>query len=87
MSRLMFYALNKISMDQPNWTFVAARAFLNELYDLAAKNRGYDPSHKYADFYALMKTLTEKGNLFSRFIGFLFRRRSRRVSDGNQSRS
>ena len=59
--QVMFYALNKISMDQPNWTFVAARAFLNELYDLAAKNRGYDPSHKYADFYALMKTLTEKG--------------------------
>ena len=48
-------------MDQPNWTFVAAQAYLNELYDLAAKNRGYDPSHKYADFYALMKTLTEKG--------------------------
>ena len=22
--RLMYYALNKISMDQPNWTFVAA---------------------------------------------------------------
>jgi ribonucleoside-diphosphate reductase alpha chain len=59
--QVMFYALNKISMDQPNWTFVAARAFLNELYDLAAKNRGFDPSHKYADFYALMKTLTEKG--------------------------
>src|SRR4051812_37850987 len=59
--QVMFYALNKISMDQPNWTFVAARAFLNELYDLAAENRGYDPSHKYADFYALMKTLTEKG--------------------------
>ena len=59
--RLMYYALNKISMDQPNWTFIAAQAYLNELYDLAAKNRGYDPSHKYADFYALMKTLKEKG--------------------------
>ena len=59
--RLMYYALNKISMDQPNWTFIAAQAYLNELYDLAAKNRGYDPSHKYADFYALMKILKEKG--------------------------
>ena len=23
--QLLYYALNKISMDQPNWTFVAAR--------------------------------------------------------------
>ena len=59
--RLMYYALNKISMDQPNWTFVAARAFLNELYDHAAKNREYDSSEKYGDFYSLIKTLTEKG--------------------------
>ena len=61
MSRFMYYALNKISMDQPNWTFVAARAYLNELYDLAANNRGYDPSQKYGDFYRLIKHLTEKG--------------------------
>ena len=59
--RLMYYALNKISMDQPNWTFVAARAFLNELYDHAAENREYDSSEKYGDFYSLIKTLTEKG--------------------------
>ena len=59
--RLMYYALNKISMDQPNWTFVAAQAYLNELYDLAAKNRGYDSSQKYGDFYRLIKILTEKG--------------------------
>ena len=24
--QIMFYALNKISMDQPNWTFVAAQS-------------------------------------------------------------
>ena len=24
--QVMYYALNKISMDQPNWTFVAAQA-------------------------------------------------------------
>lgn len=57
----MHFALNKISIDQPNWTFVAAQAYLNELYDHAATNRGYDPSQKYGDFYRLMKTLTEKG--------------------------
>lgn len=57
----LLYALNKIAMDQPDWTFVAARLYLNELYDLAAKNREYDRSQKYGDFYALIKTLTEKG--------------------------
>lgn len=59
--QMLFYALNNISMDQPNWTFVAAQAYLNELYEHAAKNREYDPSQKYGDFYGLMKTLTEKG--------------------------
>ena len=63
--QILFYALNNISMDQPNWTFVAAQAYLNELYEHAAKNRGYDPSQKYGDFYGLMKTLTEKG-IYSR---------------------
>ncbi|MCQ6274271.1 ribonucleoside-diphosphate reductase subunit alpha [Bacillus sp. V3B] len=59
--QILFYALNNISIDQPNWTFVAAQAYLNELYDQAATNRGYDPSQKYGDFYELIKILTEKG--------------------------
>lgn len=57
----LFYALNKISMTEPNWTFMAARLYLNELYALAAKNRGYDRSQKYGDFYHLIEVLTEKG--------------------------
>jgi ribonucleoside-diphosphate reductase alpha chain len=57
----LIYSLNKIAMDQPNWTFTAARLYLNELYDSAAKNREYDRSQKYGDFYALIKILTEKG--------------------------
>ncbi|CAH2714497.1 Ribonucleoside-diphosphate reductase subunit alpha [Neobacillus rhizosphaerae] len=57
----LIYSLNKIAMDQPNWTFVAAQLYLNELYDFAAKNRGYDRSQKYGDFYALIKTLTKNG--------------------------
>jgi ribonucleoside-diphosphate reductase alpha chain len=59
--QVMHFALNRISMDQPNWTFVAAQAYLNELYDLAAKNRRYERSQKYGDFYVLLKILTEKG--------------------------
>lgn len=59
--RVLHYALNRISMDQPDWTYVAAHAHLNELYQLAAENRGYDSSQRYGDFYKLIEQLTEKG--------------------------
>lgn len=57
----LFYAVNQIAMDQPDWTFVAARLYLNELYQKAAENRGYDSSLKYGDFYGLIKHLTSIG--------------------------
>ncbi|WP_066318741.1 ribonucleoside-diphosphate reductase subunit alpha [Bacillus sp. FJAT-29814] len=57
----LFYAVNQISMDQPDWTYVAARLYLNELYHKAAENRGCDPAKKYGDFYSLIQQLTEKG--------------------------
>lgn len=57
----LFHALNKIAIDQPNWTFVAARLYLNELYGSASQNRNYDRALKYGDFYFLIKTLTQMG--------------------------
>ncbi|PFP31190.1 ribonucleoside-diphosphate reductase subunit alpha [Bacillus sp. AFS073361] len=57
----LVYAVNQIEMDQPDWTFVASRLYLNELYGRAAKSRGYDRSLKYGDFYNLIKDLTEIG--------------------------
>ncbi|MDE3839088.1 ribonucleoside-diphosphate reductase subunit alpha [Bacillus methanolicus] len=66
----LFYALNHIAMDQPNWTFVAARLYLNELYEKAATNRCYDRSSKYGDFYQLIKVLTEKGIYSSDLLSF-----------------
>jgi ribonucleoside-diphosphate reductase alpha chain len=56
----LFYALNNIAMDQPDWTFMAANLYLKELYEEAAKNRDYNPSQKYGDFYHLVQTLSEK---------------------------
>lgn len=55
------YSLNQISMDQPKWTFLSARLYLEELYSSAAINRGYDKHQKYGDFYELIQTLTEIG--------------------------
>ncbi|MEK3988649.1 ribonucleoside-diphosphate reductase subunit alpha [Robertmurraya sp. FSL R5-0851] len=57
----LFYSLNKIAMDQPDWTFVAARIYLTELYKQASQNRNYDSTYTYGDFYDLLATLTEKG--------------------------
>ncbi|WP_138416213.1 ribonucleoside-diphosphate reductase subunit alpha [Aquibacillus sediminis] len=57
----LFYALHHISMDQPNWTFLAAQFYLQELYQQAATNREYNPSLKYGDFYQLLSILTDKG--------------------------
>ncbi|MGY0693333.1 ribonucleoside-diphosphate reductase subunit alpha [Virgibacillus sp. FSP13] len=64
----LFYALNNIAMDEPAWTFVAARMYLNELYQEAAENRGYHPEQRYSDFHRLIKVLTEKGIYSSNLV-------------------
>ncbi|PLR98409.1 ribonucleoside-diphosphate reductase subunit alpha [Bacillus sp. T33-2] len=65
----LFYSLNQIAMDQPDWTFVAAHLYLNELYEKAAANRGYSSSLKYGDFNSLIKRLTEKGIYSGELLG------------------
>ena len=64
----LFYAVNQIAMDQPDWTFVAASLYLNELYRKAANNRGYNRSLKYGDFFDLIKQLTEIGIYSSNLV-------------------
>ncbi|MFB1083418.1 ribonucleoside-diphosphate reductase subunit alpha [Jeotgalibacillus sp. JSM ZJ347] len=56
----MHYALNRVAMDAPDWTFLAAGLYLNELYEQAASNRNYDPSQKYGSFHELIQTLIHK---------------------------
>ncbi|WP_255307046.1 ribonucleoside-diphosphate reductase subunit alpha [Paraliobacillus sp. PM-2] len=57
----LFYALNRISMDQPNWTFVAAHFYLAQIYQEVAQNRNYDSINKYGNLYNLITILTDKG--------------------------
>ncbi|MFT4414871.1 ribonucleoside-diphosphate reductase subunit alpha [Fredinandcohnia humi] len=64
----LFYALNKITMDQPDWTYLAAHLYLNELYTKASTNRKYSSHQKYGDFYLLIQELTEKGIYSSKLI-------------------
>ncbi|AJD90378.1 ribonucleotide-diphosphate reductase subunit alpha [Jeotgalibacillus malaysiensis] len=56
----MHYALNRVAMDAPDWTFLAARLYLDELYDQAAANRNYDPALKYGSFHQLIQTMIHK---------------------------
>lgn len=53
-------ALENIDESQPEWTFLAARIYVQELYRKAAENRHYDPANQYGDFYELIQILTNK---------------------------
>jgi ribonucleoside-diphosphate reductase alpha chain len=57
----ILYALNQISMEDPNWTFLAANLYIEELYLRASTNRGYKQKQKYGDFYSLITELTNIG--------------------------
>src|SRR5690625_5009733 len=54
-------ALENIDEANTDWTYVASRIYLSELYDQAAHNRNYDAQDKYGDFYSLLQNLTKKG--------------------------
>ncbi|MEC5424096.1 ribonucleoside-diphosphate reductase subunit alpha [Virgibacillus sp. C22-A2] len=54
-------ALENIDEANTEWTFLASRIYLQDLYRKAAENRDYDPAARYGNFYDLLSTLTEKG--------------------------
>ena len=58
---LILSAVERISADEPEWTYVAATIYLDSLYEKASQNRGYDLKLKYGSFYQLVRTLTEMG--------------------------
>ena len=53
-------AVEKTSVAEPGWQFVAARLLLLDAYKQAARNRGYDHIG-YGDFYALIVELERIG--------------------------
>ncbi|MDZ5472957.1 ribonucleoside-diphosphate reductase subunit alpha [Bacillus sp. 31A1R] len=57
----LHFALNKVSIDEPNWTFLAAQMYLYKLYQDVARVRGYDVNQKYGSFYLLISQLVELG--------------------------
>lgn len=58
---LTLASLERISIDEPDWTYVASTVYLDQLYAKAAKSRNYDASLKYSSFDELLEVLTDKG--------------------------
>lgn len=64
---LIKVANEKTSTKQPNWTYVAARLLLHDLYQDAGRSRDYAGSD-YGDFYNLVKKLAEIGRYDLRML-------------------
>lgn len=58
---LILSAVERISSNEPDWTYVAASLYLKNLYAISANARSMEP---YKGLYELIGTLTEK-NLYS----------------------
>ncbi|SET50386.1 ribonucleoside-diphosphate reductase alpha chain [Oceanobacillus limi] len=58
---LIKHALENIDEANPDWTYLASRLYLQQLYKRAATNRNYEQKDKYGSFYQLIKKLTEEG--------------------------
>jgi ribonucleoside-diphosphate reductase alpha chain len=58
---LVLSSVERISVEEPDWTFVAANVFLKQLYKRAAHSRNYDASLRYGSFYQLVQELTRMG--------------------------
>ncbi|AUJ24871.1 MULTISPECIES: ribonucleoside-diphosphate reductase subunit alpha [Virgibacillus] len=56
---LVQIALENIDESAPDWTYVASRIYLQQLYHQARHNRHYDDG-KYGDFYELITMLTDE---------------------------
>lgn len=63
---LIQVAVEKTSVEQPNWQYVAAKLLVYDLYKEAAVQRKYG-YFGYGDFYSLITYLTDKG-LYGSYI-------------------
>lgn len=58
-NEILLRGLENISIDEPDWTYVCAKVYLDQLYKEAAVNRGYSKSLKYGRYHELAKHLTQ----------------------------
>lgn len=58
---LIKLSLENIDEANTEWTYLAARIYLEHLYQKARENRGVEEAYPYGSFYRLVQLLTEKG--------------------------
>ncbi|WP_275898315.1 ribonucleoside-diphosphate reductase subunit alpha [Peribacillus alkalitolerans] len=66
-------AVERISVEEPDWTFVAANLYASRLYEQCRKVRGLKDEEKYGSFYGLIKTMSEMGIYDDRLLEFYAR--------------
>ncbi|QKG85837.1 ribonucleoside-diphosphate reductase subunit alpha [Kroppenstedtia pulmonis] len=60
-NQLVLNALERISQEEPDWTYVAAGIYARSLYRKAGENRDTSPDDPYGSFSELLDLLTEQG--------------------------
>jgi ribonucleoside-diphosphate reductase alpha chain len=58
---LLLEGLANISEQEPDWTYVCSRIYMEQLYKEAAINRNYPANQNYGCFYELIVRLTNNG--------------------------
>ncbi|NIK13148.1 ribonucleoside-diphosphate reductase subunit alpha [Alkalibacillus almallahensis] len=59
-NELLLRGLDLISPEEPDWTFVCANIYLEQLYKEAGENRQYEARERYGSYYDLQHVLTQK---------------------------
>ncbi|MFC4618445.1 ribonucleoside-diphosphate reductase subunit alpha [Camelliibacillus cellulosilyticus] len=67
-NRFVLAALDRIDLQAPDWTYVAAWIYRWLLYEHAARNRGYDREARYGSFKDLLVRLTTAGIYSSKLL-------------------
>ena len=61
-------AVDKIDIDRPNWTFVASRLFLYDLYHKVGKKIGNKKGERYGDYEKYLNFGIAEGRISELFI-------------------
>ncbi|MCL6570317.1 MAG: ribonucleoside-diphosphate reductase subunit alpha [Bacillus sp. (in: Bacteria)] len=60
-NQIILRGLERIDIDEPEWTKFCASVYLKKLYKAASKNRAFDAKQSYGSFYELLKKIGSKG--------------------------
>jgi ribonucleoside-diphosphate reductase alpha chain len=58
--QMILAAVERVSTEEPQWTYAAAFLYLEKLYRSSSGTRGLDPANPYRSFYDLIQELVQK---------------------------